>query len=74
MAEEAEDINRVAASRGYLDPWPPVRGEYLLGDPGARVAVVTLASTFHPRGGHIRPLQDREPGIGEDCGQCDQQQ
>lgn len=25
MAEEAEDINRVAASRGYLDPWPPVR-------------------------------------------------
>ena len=53
MTEEAEDINREAACRGYLDPWPPVRGEYLLGDPGARVAVVTLASTFHPRGAAI---------------------
>jgi len=31
------------------DPWPPVRGDYIVGDPGAGVAVVTLASLLHIR-------------------------
>jgi tetrahydromethanopterin S-methyltransferase subunit A len=37
----AEDSN---FKRGYDDPWPPVRGDYLVGDPNAGVAVTTLAS------------------------------
>lgn len=53
MAEEGKDINQERTNRSYLDPWPPVRGDYLLGDPQARVAVVTLASTFHPHGAAI---------------------
>jgi tetrahydromethanopterin S-methyltransferase subunit A len=35
------------------DPWPPVRGDYIVGDPGAGVAVVTLASLLHIRGAAI---------------------
>jgi len=37
-AEQKHDSN------GCLDPWPPVRGDYHVCDPMARVAVVTLAS------------------------------
>lgn len=50
MAEECKKIECDYANQGYLDPWPPVRGEYRLGDPRAGVAVVTLASVFNPRG------------------------
>jgi len=35
------------------DPWPPVRGDYVVGNPGAGVAVVTLASQLHIRGAAI---------------------
>lgn len=34
---------------GCLDPWPPVRGDYHVCDPMARVAVVTLASPISVR-------------------------
>ena len=30
----------------FDDSWPPVRGDYVVGNPNARVAVVTLASLF----------------------------
>lgn len=53
MAEEDKDTDQESINRGYLDPWPPVRGDYRLGNPRARVAVVTLASTFHPQGAAI---------------------
>lgn len=53
MAEEGKKIDYDSANQGYLDPWPPVRGEYRLGDPSAGVAVVTLASTFNPGGAAI---------------------
>jgi tetrahydromethanopterin S-methyltransferase subunit A len=39
--------------RGYMDPWPPVRGDYQVGDPNAGVAVVTLASPLFPEGAAI---------------------
>jgi len=42
--------------RGYDDPWPPVRGDYLVGDPNAGVAVATLASPlFVLVGSHLPP-------------------
>jgi tetrahydromethanopterin S-methyltransferase subunit A len=43
-----EDNNR--ESRGYTDPWPPVRGDYQVGDPCSAVAVVTLASPLLIKG------------------------
>ena len=46
-----EDNNR--ESRGYTDPWPPVRGDYQVGDPCSAVAVVTLASTLLIKGSAI---------------------
>ena len=49
-----EDSN---CMRGYEDPWPPVRGDYQVGNPNAGVAVVTLASSLLPQGAAI-------------CGQC----
>lgn len=33
--------------------WPPLRGDYTLGDPGARIAVVTLASHLLAKGSAI---------------------
>ena len=53
MAKKGENTNQRPINQGYLDPWPPVRGDYRLGDPRAKVAVVTLASTFHPSGAAI---------------------
>lgn len=38
---------------GCLDPWPPVRGDYHVCDPLARVAVVTLASPIEVKGAAI---------------------
>lgn len=48
MAEE--DSN---CSQGYEDPWPPVRGDYRVGNPNGGVAVVTLASSLFPQGAAI---------------------
>jgi tetrahydromethanopterin S-methyltransferase subunit A len=39
MTQEGSNFKRC-----YEDPWPPVRGDYLVGDPNAGVAVATLAS------------------------------
>jgi tetrahydromethanopterin S-methyltransferase subunit A len=52
MAQEGSNIKR-----GYDDPWPPVRGDYMVGDPNAGVAVATLASPLTIVGAAI-------------CGQC----
>jgi tetrahydromethanopterin S-methyltransferase subunit A len=46
-----------SCKNSYEDSWPPVRGDYRVGDPNAGVAVVTLASSLFPRGSAI-------------CGQC----
>ena len=37
----------------YTDPWPPVRGDYQVGDPRSAVAVVTLASPLLIKGSAI---------------------
>ena len=47
---EAEDGK---FKRGYDDTWPPVRGEYLVGDPNSGVAVATLASPLSVSGAAI---------------------
>ncbi len=52
MAEEGNSFKP-----GYEDPWPPVRGDYQVGNAFAGVAVVTLASPLFPKGSAI-------------CGQC----
>jgi len=48
MAEEG-----ISRKNSYEDPWPPVRGDYQVGNPNACVAVVTLASPLFPRGAAI---------------------
>ena len=61
MAQEGSNFKR-----GYDDPWPPVRGDYLVGDPNAGVAVATLASPLFVRAGSILP-----PDVGAAIyGQC----
>jgi tetrahydromethanopterin S-methyltransferase subunit A len=58
-----EDDN---SKRGYDDPWPPVRGDYLVGNPNAGVAVATLASPLFIMVGSRLP-----PHIGAAIvGQC----
>jgi len=50
--------------KGFEDPWPPVRGDYQVGDPSAGVAVVTLASTFPVRDAAIAgPCKTENLGI-----------
>lgn len=45
--------------RGYDESWPPVRGDYTIGDPAAGVAVVTLASQIFAREGrNLCPAPD----------------
>ena len=59
MAEEEE-----CKRKGFEDPWPPVRGDYQVGDPSAGVAVVTLASTFSVRDAAIvGPCKTENLGI-----------
>ncbi len=59
MAEEEE-----CKRKGFEDPWPPVRGDYQVGDPSAGVAVVTLASTFPVRDAAIAgPCKTENLGI-----------
>jgi len=48
MAEEEGNCKR-----SYEDPWPPVRGDYRVGNANAGVAVVTLASPLFPQGAAI---------------------
>ena len=48
MADEA-----VRPKRQFDESWPPVRGEYAVGNPQARVAVVTLASLLRIKGAAI---------------------
>ncbi len=50
MSQEGSSIKR-----GYDDPWPPVRGDYLVGNPNAGVAVATLASPLFVRAGSDLP-------------------
>ena len=44
-----EDARTGTPNRGYDESWPPVRGDYIVGDPAAGVAVVTLASLIFAR-------------------------
>lgn len=43
----------LGCKRGYYEPWPPLKGEYHVLDPSARVAVVTLASAIDLMGANI---------------------
>ena len=55
---------RRSKRKGFEDPWPPVRGDYQVGDPSAGVAVVTLASTFPVRDAAIAgPCKTENLGI-----------
>jgi len=52
------------AQRGHDDFWPPVRGDYVVGDPEARVAVVTLASRLRAEGAAISgPCKTENLGV-----------
>ncbi len=48
----------------FEESWPPVRGEYAVGDPNAGVAVVTLASQLRVRGAAISgPCKTENLGV-----------
>lgn len=50
--------------RGYDETWPPVRGDYVVGSPEARVAVVTLASHLRAEGAAlIGPCKTENLGV-----------
>ncbi|VVB72000.1 Tetrahydromethanopterin S-methyltransferase subunit A 1 [uncultured archaeon] len=52
------------SKRGYDDSWPPVRGDYVVGDPMCGVAVVTLASSLFVRGAAITgPCKTENLGV-----------
>jgi tetrahydromethanopterin S-methyltransferase subunit A len=52
------------SKRGYDDSWPPVRGDYVVGDPERGVAVVTLASSMSFAGAAISgPCKTENLGI-----------
>jgi tetrahydromethanopterin S-methyltransferase subunit A len=54
--DRAEGARREERGGGRADEagrWPPLRGEYSLGDPGSRIAVVTLASSLRAPGAAI---------------------
>jgi tetrahydromethanopterin S-methyltransferase subunit A len=48
MAQEDKNCRQ-----SYEDPWPPVRGDYRVGNANIGVAVVTLASSLFPLGAAI---------------------
>lgn len=52
ISDDGADVEPAVRRR---DPggWPPLRGDYGLGDPGARIAVVTLASHIVAEGSAI---------------------
>lgn len=48
----------------YEEKWPPIRGDYVVGSPDARVAVVTLASHLHAEGAAlIGPCKTENLGV-----------
>ena len=48
----------------FDESWPPVRGDYVVGNPNARVAVVTLASVFQVCGpAIIGPCKTENLGV-----------
>lgn len=50
--------------KSFDESWPSVRGEYVVGDPNAGVAVVTLASQLHVRGAAISgPCKTENLGV-----------
>ncbi len=50
--------------KGYEDPWPPIRGDYVVGSPEGSVAVVTLASSLRAEGASlIGPCKTENLGI-----------
>jgi len=52
------------SDKHYDESWPPVRGDYLVGDAESSVAVVTLASRIFPRGSAIcGPCKTENLGI-----------
>ncbi len=44
---------QIPSSENYDENWPPLRGEYSVGDPKNSIAVVTLASLLHIKGATI---------------------
>src|SRR5512136_2906494 len=44
---------RIESPGNYEENWPPLRGEYSVGDPQNSIAVVTLASQLHIEGAAI---------------------
>jgi tetrahydromethanopterin S-methyltransferase subunit A len=51
-------------ARGYDETWPPVRGDYVVGSPESRVAVVTLASHLRAIGAAlIGPCKTENLGV-----------
>jgi tetrahydromethanopterin S-methyltransferase subunit A len=44
---------RIESPGNYEENWPPLRGEYSVGDPNNSIAVVTLASQLHIMGAAI---------------------
>lgn len=49
---------------GYDENWPPVRGDYMVGSPESRVAVVTLASHLRAEGAAlIGPCKTENLGV-----------
>jgi tetrahydromethanopterin S-methyltransferase subunit A len=50
--------------RGYDETWPPIRGDYVVGSPESRVAVVTLASHLRAAGAAlIGPCKTENLGV-----------
>ncbi len=50
--------------KGYEEPWPPIRGDYMMGSPEGAVAVVTLASSLRAEGASlIGPCKTENLGI-----------
>jgi tetrahydromethanopterin S-methyltransferase subunit A len=50
--------------RGYDETWPPIRGDYVVGSPESRMAVVTLASHLRAEGAAlIGPCKTENLGV-----------
>jgi tetrahydromethanopterin S-methyltransferase subunit A len=54
----------IPESMRYDDDWPPLRGDYTIGDPEGHVAVATLASQLHVKGAALSgPCKTENLGI-----------
>jgi tetrahydromethanopterin S-methyltransferase subunit A len=58
-------LNRIKFMKMYEEGnWPPLRGDYLVGSPESRIAVVTLASNLHIEGAAISgPCKTENLGV-----------